>query len=206
VGGKQRQRWNHNIHYHRLVLDAVPVDARSALDVGTGNGLLAADLCQKVPEVVAIDVDDEVLEAAHGEVDDVEWILGDVMAYPFERTFDMVASVATLHHLPDLRSALRRFAELTSPGGVLVVVGLARSTRPCEFAVGVLGVVQHRWLSWRRGYWEHTAPTVWPPPHSYSEVRECAVEELPGMQWRRLPMFRYVLTWRKPGSRSTVPI
>jgi 2-polyprenyl-3-methyl-5-hydroxy-6-metoxy-1,4-benzoquinol methylase len=137
VGGKQRQRWNHNIHYHRLVLDAVPVDARSALDVGTGNGLLAADLCRKVPEVIAIDVDDEVLEAAHEEVDDVEWILGDVMKYPFDRTFDVVASVATLHHLPDLRSALRRFAELTSPGGVLVVVGLARSTRPWEFAVGV---------------------------------------------------------------------
>lgn len=200
MGGKQGQRWNHNIHYHRLVLDAVPVDARSALDVGTGNGLLAADLRQKVPEVVAIDLDGDVLDVAHEEVDDVEWILGDVMAYPFERTFDVVASVATLHHLPDLRSALRRLAELTSPGGVLVVVGLARSTRPLEFALGVVGVVQHRWLSWRRGYWEHTAPTVWPPPHSYSEVRECAQAELPGAQWRQLPMFRYVLTWEKPGS------
>jgi 2-polyprenyl-3-methyl-5-hydroxy-6-metoxy-1,4-benzoquinol methylase len=199
VGGKQRQRWNHNIHYHRLVLDAVPVNARSALDVGTGNGLLAADLCQKVPEVAAIDVDAEVLKAARAEVENVEWILGDVIAYPFERTFDVVASVATLHHLPDLTSALRRLAALTSPGGVLVVVGLARSTRPWDFAVAVLGVVQHRWLSRRRLYWEHTAPTVWPPPHSYSEVRQCAVEELPGVHWRQLPMFRYALTWKKPG-------
>jgi 2-polyprenyl-3-methyl-5-hydroxy-6-metoxy-1,4-benzoquinol methylase len=197
--GKQHQRWNHNIHYHRLVLDAVPVDARSALDVGTGNGLLAADLRQRVPEVAAIDVDDAVLDAAREEVDGVEWILGDVMSHRFEQTFEVVASVATLHHLPDLTSALRRLAGLTSPGGVLVVVGLARSTRPREFAVAALGVVQHRWLSWRRGYWEHTAPTVWPPPHSYSEVRECVLAELPGAQWRQLPMFRYALIWRKPG-------
>lgn len=196
VGAERPQRWNHNIHYHRLVLDAVPVEACSALDVGTGNGLLAADLSQKVPEVVAIDVDDDVLAAAREEVDDVDWILGDVMAYRFQRTFDVVASVAALHHLPDLRSALRRFAELTSPGGVLVVVGLARSTRPRDFAIDVLGVVQHRWLSWRRGYWQHTAPIAWPPPHSYSEARQCAAEELPGVQWRRLPMFRYALTWR----------
>ncbi|MDV3126462.1 class I SAM-dependent methyltransferase [Mycobacterium sp. 21AC1] len=200
MGGKQRQRWNHNIHYHRLVLDAVPLNSRSALDVGTGNGLLAADLRRKVPEVVAIDMDDEVPEAAHEEVDGVEWIRGDVMAYPFDRTFDVVASVTTLHHLPDLTSTLRRLAELTSPGGVLVVVGLARSSHPWDFAVGVLGVVQHRWLSWRRGYWEHTAPTVWPPPHSYSDVRECAIRELPGVRWRRLPMFRYALIWTRPGS------
>ncbi|CAM5436502.1 hypothetical protein [Streptomyces canus] len=29
--------WNHNVHYHRLVLDAVPDDCREALDVGCGD-------------------------------------------------------------------------------------------------------------------------------------------------------------------------
>lgn len=195
---EERSPWNHNIHYHRLVLDAVPEHARSALDVGTGNGLLAADLRQKVPEVVGIDRDEAVLGAARQGRDDIDWILGDVMSYSFARTFDVVASVATVHHLPDLSAALVRFAELTAPGGVLVVVGLARSTRPHDFALGVLGVAQHRWLSWQRGYWEHSAPTVWPPPHSYSEVRRCAIEQLPDVQWRQLPLFRYALTWHKP--------
>lgn len=196
--GEQRPRWNHNIHYHRVVLDAVPDDATCALDVGTGNGLLAADLRDRLARVVAIDIDDTVLEAARCERGDIAWVRGDVMSYPFGETFDVVASVATLHHLPDPQAALRRLATLTSPGGVLVVVGLARPTRPSDYALAVVGVLQHRWLSWRHGYWEHTAPTVWPPAHSYAEIRRAAREELPGVRWRLLPMFRYALIWRKP--------
>lgn len=198
ASGHQRPRWNHNIHYHRVVLKEVPGDARSALDVGTGNGLLAADLRDRLARVVAIDVDETVLQTARRERGDITWLRGDVMSYPFGETFDVVASVATLHHLPDPRSVLRRLAELTSPGGVLVVVGLARPTRLREFALAVVGVLQHKWLSWRKGYWEHTAPTVWPPRQSYSDVRRIAMAELPGVRWRLLPMFRYGLVWRKP--------
>src|SRR5690606_28470805 len=33
-----------------------------------------------------------------------------------------------VHQLPNLRTPLRRLADLTSPGGVLVIVGLARPT------------------------------------------------------------------------------
>lgn len=195
---RDRPRWNHNIHYHRIALDAVPDRARSALDVGTGNGLLAADLRRVVPDVTGIDVDEAVLASARREGGDIDWIHGDVMTYDFGRTFDVVASVATMHHLPDLSAALHRLGELTAPSGVLVVIGLARPTRPREFTLNLLGAVEHRWHSWRRGYWEHTAPTVWPPPHSYSEVRRCATENLPGVIWRQLPMWRYSLTWRRP--------
>lgn len=196
----QRPRWNHNIHYHRLVLEEVPKGARSALDVGTGNGLLAADLRRIMPEVAGIDVDDDdaVLAAARREHSDIGWIRGDVMTYDFGQTFDVVASVAALHHLPDLPAALQRLSDLTAPGGVMVVVGLARRTRPQDFAFNVVGAVQHRWHSWRRGYWEHSAPTVWPPPHSYAEVQRCAREQLAGIQWKQLPMFRYALTWHRP--------
>ncbi|OYD61306.1 methyltransferase family protein [Rhodococcus sp. OK302] len=200
---EKQSRWNHNIHYHRLILDAVPGHACTALDVGTGNGLLAVDLRQKVPAVTGIDREETVLESARQEHDDIDWVLGDVMEYPFTGTFDVVASVATLHHMLDLHATLRRLAELTSPGGVLVIVGLARPTRPADFALDLVGVVQHRWLSWRRNYWEHSAPTVWPPPHSYAEVRRCAAAQLPGMYWRKLPMFRYALTWHKPGTLAT---
>jgi 2-polyprenyl-3-methyl-5-hydroxy-6-metoxy-1,4-benzoquinol methylase len=37
------KRW-HNIHYHRLILRAVPAGARRGLDVGCGEGTLAREL------------------------------------------------------------------------------------------------------------------------------------------------------------------
>jgi 2-polyprenyl-3-methyl-5-hydroxy-6-metoxy-1,4-benzoquinol methylase len=51
------ERWNHNLHYHRLILDAVPAGARRALDVGCGEGILSRRLRERVPAVTGIDVD-----------------------------------------------------------------------------------------------------------------------------------------------------
>ncbi|QEO10465.1 class I SAM-dependent methyltransferase [Protaetiibacter larvae] len=191
-------RWNHNLHYHRVVLQAIPRDARSALDVGTGNGMLAAGLRGTLADVTGIDVDADVLDSAAAEHTGIAWILDDVMTHDFGRTFDVVASVATLHHLPELEAALRRLAELTSPGGVLVIVGLARDSTAGDRARSLLGVVQHQWYSRTRNYWEHTAPTSWPPPHSYSEVRQTAAALLPGARWQRFALWRYALTWHRP--------
>lgn len=200
MSGAAAARWNHNIHYHRLVLEAVPPGARSALDVGTGNGLLAADLRQRVPAVTGIDRDEAVLVDARAEDPSVRWVCGDVLTHPLEPgSFDVVASVATVHHLPDLAQTFRRFAELVAPGGVVVAVGLARPSRPADALFALAGVVQHTVLRRRHGFWEHTAPMVWPPPHTYAQVRRVAREVLPGSRWRRLPMWRYAVVWTRPG-------
>ncbi|WP_028709053.1 class I SAM-dependent methyltransferase [Propionicicella superfundia] len=195
---RRDERWNHNIHYHAVILGALPRNARTALDVGTGNELLATELHRRIPHVTGLDVDADVLALAHAEDPGVTWIRGDILTYPFPRaSFDVVASVAALHHLADPATALRRFAELVRPGGVVAVVGMARSTRPVDWAHDVAGVVGHRVLSVGRTAWEHSAPTV-RPPHSYAEVRAAARHALPGCRWRRLAMWRYVVLWNRP--------
>ena len=192
------RRWNHNIHYHGVILGEIPEGARTALDVGCGNGLLTRELQRVVPEVVGIDADEGVLGQARRDCGDVDWVFGDVLTHDFGRRFDVVASVAVLHHIPDLRAGLRRLAALTAPGGVLAVVGLARATRLRDRLIHVPGLFQHWWFSARYGFWEHTAPTAWPPPHDYTTVRRVAAELLPGMVWRRLPLWRYSLIWHRP--------
>lgn len=190
--------WNHNIHYHRIVLDAVPAAATSALDVGTGDGLLALDLQRNIPHVTALDSDSRVLVTARNRSEEITWVEGDITTFDPGRTFDVVASIATVHHLPDLASALTRMAALTTPGGTLVIIGLGRTTQIAEGALHLIGAIQHRWFSWRRGFWEHTAPTVSTIAHSYTDVRRVAMTTLPGCQFRRLPLWRYSLIWQKP--------
>ncbi|RKT31284.1 methyltransferase family protein [Microbacterium sp. AG1240] len=199
---RRRAPWNHNIHLHGIVTAAVPRGARSALDVGTGDGLLARELRDAVPDVTAVDIDAEVLARAAVGRPDIVWVPGDIMQLDVERPFDVVASVATIHHLPDMAAGLSRLRDLTAPGGVLVIIGLARASSPGDHLRGVIGALQHRWYARRRTLWEHSAPTVWPPPHTYNEVRRCATEILPGVLWRQHPMWRYSLVWRNAPSQD----
>lgn len=193
------QRWNNNIHYHQLIRDALPDFADTALDVGTGDGLLAIELCRDIASVTAIDTDSDVLDSARKENSEINWVHGDVLTHPFEpASFDAVVSVATLHHLPDLAEGLTRLADLTAPGGVLAIVGLARSTRPVDFVYDLVGLVENRKYTRRHGLWAHSAPIVWPPPHTYTEVRRTASTVLPGVKWTRLALWRYALVWKKP--------
>jgi protein-L-isoaspartate O-methyltransferase len=60
--------WNANIHYDGRLDACVPASATAVLDVGCGDGFLAARLARRVPLVVAIDTDAPVLDRAPGTV------------------------------------------------------------------------------------------------------------------------------------------
>lgn len=194
-------RWNHNLHYHPLVLAAAPARCERALDVGCGDGVLARDLLTVSEQVVGIDLDPAsiALARSHGDAR-AEYVLGDFLEHPFEPgSFDLVASVAALHHM-DAAAALRRMAGLMRPGGVLVVVGLARSRRIRDFVLDAAGAVATRIHTHvlRKRYWEHSAPKVWPPPLCYDEMRRVAMRWLPGAIYQRHLLWRYSLIWRRP--------
>src|SRR5262249_38540105 len=174
--------WNTNIHYHPLLLKAVPDGATRVLDVGCGDGILCAQLVQAgVRYVVGIDTDASVLERARSRHSGlpIEWVHGDVFNVSLLAAgeFDAVLSVATLHHM-NAAQGLARFAQLIRPGGVVAVVGLAANNwwdLPCA-AIGqgarlVLGLV--------RGHWEHSAPMAWPPPETYHSMKKIAGHLLP---------------------------
>ncbi|MEA3056341.1 MAG: hypothetical protein QOD30_1773, partial [Actinomycetota bacterium] len=46
-----------------------------------------------------------------------------------------------------------------------------------------------------RGVWHTPAPKTWPPPMTYTEARTRAAAILPGVEYRRVPHFRYTLRW-----------
>lgn len=198
------QRWNHNIYYYRVVLDALPRPAARVLDVGCGDGLLTAALAGVCGDVVGLDVDAPSIRRAREAFPEhrAAFVVGDLFTHPFEPgSFDMVASVATLHHV-DARRGLARMVELLRPGGRLAVVGLAREDRVSDLLRAGLAAAAYRphMLLTRRRYWEHNAPIVWPPPESYTSMRAITGELLPGARFRRLLFWRYSIVWTKPGS------
>jgi 2-polyprenyl-3-methyl-5-hydroxy-6-metoxy-1,4-benzoquinol methylase len=196
------QRWNHNIHYHRLILSAVPPGCARALDVGCGDGMLARRLRSMVGRVTAIDVDEASIELARaGDPDgQVDFVLGDFLTRRFTPgSFDLVTSVAALHHM-DPVAALETMAGLLRPGGRLAVVSCARSQLLVDLPWEAAGVVAHRAQLLTKTYWPHPAPTLWPPPHTYRDIHRIARNVLPGVRYRRHLLWRYSLMWTKPAT------
>jgi SAM-dependent methyltransferase len=193
--------WNHNIHYHPLVLAAAPNECVRALDIGSGDGVLTRELRSVARQVIGIDLDaDSVARARTQACEGVDYVCDDFLRHPFEpASFDLVASVASLHHM-DADTALARMADLLRPGGTLVVIGLARSHGLSDFAFDVAGAIATRVYTkiLRKRYVEHAAPKVWPPPLRYSQMRDIAVRVLPGVAYRRHALWRYSLRWRRP--------
>jgi 2-polyprenyl-3-methyl-5-hydroxy-6-metoxy-1,4-benzoquinol methylase len=197
-----KERWNHNIHYHPLVIEALPRWGARALDVGCGEGMLARQLGGRFDHVTGIDLDPASIDLArrtakHG--DDLEFVVGNVLTHAFEpNSFDAVVSIAALHHM-ETAAGLERMKELLAPGGTLAVIGLARSRYPRDLPRDFVAAVATRVLrqTGTRALWHHSAPIVWPPPETFAQTRRQAERVLPGVRYRRLLLWRYLLTWTK---------
>jgi SAM-dependent methyltransferase len=201
--------WSHNLHYHRVILDAIPPGCGRALDVGCGTGALTRRLRRRVPDVTGIDRDERSIQLAraHPGATGIRYLQACFLTASLEpASADLVTSIASLHHM-DARAALRRMSDLLRPGGVLAVVGLARASWPAELAAVIpasAGTHLHLAASAIR---RHAAgrpapayqpPVIWPPPMTYRDMRLLAMDMLPGVRYRHHLYWRYSLVWTKP--------
>jgi SAM-dependent methyltransferase len=114
-----------------FVRASLPPPTARVLEIGAGDGELAARLGAAGYEVVAIDPAGEgaVLPVALLELDEPH------------ASFDAALAVVSLHHVEPLEPSCRRLAEVVRPGGTLVVD---------EFDVGLMDEAAARWLLDRR--------------------------------------------------------
>ena len=99
-----RERWDHNNHYHDYLLRHMPASCANALDIGCGTGAFARLLAGRSQHVLGIDLSPEMLRMARERSTNyanMDYQQRDFMAWdvPAE-SFDCIASIATLHHLP----------------------------------------------------------------------------------------------------------
>jgi SAM-dependent methyltransferase len=125
--------WDHNRLYHWVLLRELPPFACDALEIGCGAGELTAKLAARVSRVVAVDLSPEMLGAAKArcaELSNIELLLADASTLALAReSFDVIASIATLHHLP-LAATFARARDALRPGGVLLVLDVVDERTP----------------------------------------------------------------------------
>ena len=199
--------WSHNDAYARFVLrHARGVRRRggdTAVDVGCGTGNLLSALSEIFPTAIGIEPDPDAADAAarRFSADAVQ-----IERRPFgsepHRAYDLIAFVASLHHMP-LRTALQDARAALRPGGRVVIVGVARETSTDALRSGaslllnpLVGLVRHPKRATR------------PPAHmqapstaatlSFDEIRTIAGEVLPGIRMRRRLFWRYTASWQAP--------
>jgi len=162
--------WSHNIHYYGVILNAVRLGCRRALDAGCGRGLLVRKLALRCGRVTAMDRDRPTLQAAEA---------GDVITYAFgSARFDFISAVATLHHLP-MRPALKRFRDLLQPEGVLAIVGLYRAGTLMDHTWNAVALPVSRAFKSTHRIASVTAPPQ-EPRETLGEIRSACLDILPG--------------------------
>lgn len=191
--------WNHNTAYHRWILRHAS-RARSALDVGCGDGLLLARLAPRCETAAGIDPDDGAANHARERTacfSNVRVIRGDFLSADFGgETFDAVIFAASLHHM-DTEAALMKAKELLNAGGALLVVGLARPDGAADWVTEALRVVPAKIGSFLHGEKRGRTAAVptRDPQMSLGEIRRIAKRVLPGAKIRRGLYYRYLLRW-----------
>lgn len=130
------QRVAYRPNHDAVVSELRRAGARRVLDVGCGTGILATRICRDVrPEVVyGCDPSAGMLEQARERSRDVEWLQGSAEEVPLhDGSLDAVVTTEAFQFF-DQPAALKEFARLLEPDGVVVIAMLAAPVP----AVGVL--------------------------------------------------------------------
>jgi SAM-dependent methyltransferase len=204
--------FDHNAHYHDVLLRALPARVGSALDLGCGTGAFSRRLAARADHVLGIDLAPEMLRVARessAAFANLDFEERDVSAWDLPRAhFDAIASIATLHHLP-LAATLAKLRDALRPGGRLLVLDLVRDASLRDFATSVLAMPVNVALrlartgtlrdppALRAAWLEHGRSDHYP---SLAELHAaCGATDLAGVHVQRHLLWRYSLIWQKPG-------
>ncbi|MFE0178844.1 class I SAM-dependent methyltransferase [Streptomyces sp. NPDC059002] len=193
--------FDHNDHYHGLLLRNLPPRGRTALDVGCGTGRFARLLAARGYEVDALDPSAEVIAEAEATGGGPRFRQADVTAEQLPGGhYDAITCLASLHHMPF--DTVTRLRDALAPGGTLLVLGCyAGMTWWDPVASPVNAVARVTVYARERLRGEHTPPLKAPvhqPDMRLPGIRTEAARLLPGSSVRQLLFWRYLLTYRRP--------
>ena len=201
--------WDHNRHYHPYLMKHVPSNCRQALEIGCGSGSFARLLSCKAERVLGLDLSSKMIEIARErsvEYSNIEYRVTDVMGWDFpEETFDCIVSIATLHHLPFIRT-LQKVKTGLKDNGVLMVLDLYEPEGIRDSLINLLAVPVHTILKLKNtgklrepkaiwnGWAEHAKHDSYLP---VSNIQRICDDLLPGALIKKHLLWRYSIVWQK---------
>src|SRR5215472_2036123 len=211
----RRADLSENDNFTNWLVSVLPPAGGRALDLGCGAGHHAVQLAERFTHVDAIDLSLPMIEIARAKRSrpNITYQQADLLTTSGSGEYDLVLSVMTLHHVPDLQAALAHIKELLAPGGRIVVVdaypaesALQRLVplRPRLHAGAVLRLGSNlvrrgpatAWqiyrLSTRREWLDHRVSDRFFSPE---ELEQCCAALFPGCKMERLGGAVVGLTW-----------
>jgi ubiquinone/menaquinone biosynthesis C-methylase UbiE len=199
----------HNDHYHNFLLRQLPSNCHDVLEIGCGRGAFARRLAERSEHVLALDLSPEMIRLARehsAQFPNIDFQLADVGDVPFPiASFDCIATIATLHHLPFPEMLLKMKTAL-KPGGVLLVLDLFEPAGLSDSLLNLLAVpvstslrlIHHGRLLPRRevrdAWAAHERHDLYP---TMTEVRALCASVLPGAKIKQHLLWRYSIVWEK---------
>jgi ubiquinone/menaquinone biosynthesis C-methylase UbiE len=199
----------HNDFYQNFLLRQVPAHCDHSLDIGCGTGSFARRLAERSQHVLALDLSPEMIRIARersAKFSNIDFQLANILNLPLDvESFDCIATIATLHHLPLAEMLLKMKAAL-KPGGLLLILDLFEPEGATDavlnllalpVSVGLRLIHQGRLLPRRaeRAAWNvHGQHDLYP---KMSEVQALCDRILPGAKIRKHLLWRYSIVWEK---------
>ena len=202
--------WEHNSHYHAFLLRQFPEHCGEALEIGCGTGSFARLMARRADHVLALDLSPQMVRIGKersAEHPNIEFEVADVTNWQFPPgRFDVITSIATVHHLP-FETTLTRMASSLKPGGTLAVLDLYERRGLIDSLLDTIAVpASYAWRLAKLGKFleDNEAKRVWSAHGdrdtymTFSHIRQVALKLLPGSILRRHLLWRYSLVWQKP--------
>jgi ubiquinone/menaquinone biosynthesis C-methylase UbiE len=201
----------HNNHYHNFLLRHLPSNCHNVLEIGCGTGAFARRLAERPQSVLALDLSPEMIRIARegsAQFPNIEFQLADVRDRHLpNESFDCIASIATLHHLP-IPEMLLKMKMALKPGGVLLILDLFEPAGLLDSLSNLLALpvsvtlrlIHHGRLLPRREV--RDAWTAHERHDSYqtmAEVHALCARMLPGAKIKQHLLWRYSIVWEKTG-------
>jgi 2-polyprenyl-3-methyl-5-hydroxy-6-metoxy-1,4-benzoquinol methylase len=191
----------------RALLTYVPGRARTAIDVGCGDGVIARALAFRGLDVLGVDVSPRMIALARERTPaglPAEYRELDITnRSAVDTKFDVVVSITMVHHLP-LDVIVPRLVELVAPGGVLLVQDVVRRDRVLDLPLNIAGAITRRTREFfsgsghsrevRQSYVAHGADETYLRPN---EVMNAYARPVPEARVLHHLEWRYSVIWTR---------